>query len=200
MDRKVYLDRLLAKFGNSFNIYMPYQISGIEYPAYAYYHNHEEKYVLVREANMWTRDSYEHVLFIDTDVIDEALIERAKGIISGYFEPLLVRKGEKYPAKNHMFSYLTVIFIGDHFSDSKLASKVKRYRYDKGYMFSVRGFSAGRMMAVTMEDEVVITNSAARQSKKVLKEVFKEVRANKPGFLAICEKQGVAPLKQELPN
>ena len=198
MKRTDYLDRLLAKFGSSFDIYMPYQIHGIEYPAFAYHYTHQEKYVLVKEANMWKADSYEYVLFVNTEVIDEAVIEKAKDIIEIYFEPELVRKGEKYPAKDHMYSYLTVVIIGNHYSDSKLASKVKRYHFDKGYQFSIRGYSAGRMVAVTMDDEKVITNNAASKSKKVFKAVFDEVRANKPGFSTICEKQGVTPFKQEL--
>ena len=198
MKRTDYLDRLLAKFGSSFDIYMPYQIHGIEYPAFAYHYTHQEKYVLVKEANMWKADSYEYVLFVNTEVIDEAVIEKAKDIIENYFEPELVRKGEKYPAKDHMYSYLTVVIIGNHYSDSKLASKVKRYHFDKGYQFSIRGYSAGRMVAVTMDDEKVITNNAASKSKKVFKAVFDEVRANKPGFSTICEKQGVTPFKQEL--
>ena len=198
MERTVYLDRLLAKFGSSFDIYIPYKIKGIEYPAYAYHYTHQEKYVLVKEANMWSADSYEYVLFVETEVIDEAVIEKAKDIIENYFEPELVRKGEKYPAKNHMYSYLTVVIIGDHYSDSKLASKVKRYHFDKGYQFSIRGYSAGRMVAVTMDDEKVTTNGAASKSKKVFKAVFDEVRANKPGFSTICESQGVTPFKQEL--
>jgi hypothetical protein len=182
VERTVYLDRLLSKFGSSFDIYIPYKIKGIEYPAYAYHYTHQEKYVLVKEANMWSADSYEYVLFVETEVIDEAVIEKAKDIIENYFEPELVRKGEKYPAKNHMYSYLTVVIIGNHYSDSKLASKVKRYHFDKGYMFSIRGYSAGRMIAVTMDDEKVTTNGAASKSKKVFKAVFDEVRANKPGF------------------
>lgn len=198
MRRTVYLDRLLAKFGSSFDVYMPYQIHGVEYPAFASHHTHQEKYVLVKEANLWSADSYEYVLFVDTEVIDEAVIETAKDIIKNYFEPELVRKGEKYPAKDHMYSYLTVVIIGNHYSDSKLASKIKRYHFDKGYQFSIRGYSAGRMVAVTMDDEKVVTNRAASKSKKVFKAVFDEVRANKPGFSAICEKQGVTPFKQEL--
>ena len=53
------------------------------------------------------------------------------------------------------------------------------------------------MIAVTMDDDKVYCNGAARTSQKVFKAVFDEVRANKPGFLEICEKQGVTPFKQE---
>lgn len=197
MEREVYLDRLLTKFSSSFNVYMPYQIDGIEYKAYAYFYTHQEKYVLTKSANLWSADSYEHVLFMDAEVIDEEMFLRAKDIITNYFEPVLVRNGEKYPAKNHMYSFLTVILIGNHFSDSKLASQIKRYHFDKGYQFSIRGYSTGRMVAVTMDDEKVYCNGAARTSQKVYKQVFDEVRANKPGFSQICEKQGITPFKQE---
>ena len=52
-------------------------------------------------------------------------------------------------------------------------------------------------MAVTLDDEKVFCNGSAAKAKKVFKDVFGEVRANKPGFLKICEKQGVTPFKQE---
>ena len=197
MERDVYLDRLLTKFSSSFNVYMPYVINGIEYKAYAYFYSHEEKYVLTRSANLWSADSYEHILFMDAEVIDEELIWRAQDIIANYFEPEFVRKGEKYPAQNHMCTYLTVVLLGNHFSNSKLASQVKKYRFDKGYQFGIRGYSAGRLVAVTMDDEKVVHNKAAHKTKKVYEAVFDEVRANKPGFSEICEKQGVTPFKQE---
>ncbi len=197
MERSIYLDRLLTKFSNSFNIYVPYKINGIEYSAYAYFYTHEEKYVLTQSANLWSADSYEHVLFIDTEVIDDALIGRAKDIIENYFEPEFVRKGEKYPAKNHMYTYLTVVLVGNRFSNSKLISQVKRYRYDKGYQFGIRGYSIGRLVAVTMDDEHIVCNGAARKNHKVYKATFEEVRANKPGFFAICKEQGITPFKQE---
>ena len=41
------------------------------------------------------------------------------------------------------------------------------------------------------------TNEASPLVKKVFKDVFGEVRANKPGFSKICEKQGITPFKQE---
>lgn len=197
MVRDIYLDRLLAKYGGSFDVYMPYQINGIEYKAYAYFYTHQEKYVLVQSANLWSADSYEYVLFMDAEEIDDTMFERAKDVIENYFEPVLVRKGEKYPAKNHMYSFLTVVMIGNHFSDSKLASRIKRYRFEKGYQFSIRGYSTGRLVAVTLDDEKVFCNGSAAKAKKVFKDVFGEVRANKPGFSKICEKQGITPFKQE---
>ncbi len=65
MDSADYLNRLLLKYSGTFDIYQPYTILGKEYPAYGYFFSHVEKYVLVRKANMWSADTYEHVLFAD---------------------------------------------------------------------------------------------------------------------------------------
>ena len=59
-----YTHLLLLRYSGTFDIYKPYFIDGKEYPAYGYFFSHLEKYVLVREANLWASDSYEHILFI----------------------------------------------------------------------------------------------------------------------------------------
>lgn len=60
-----YLDRLLLRYSGTFDIHKPYTINEQEYDAYGYFHSHVEKYVLVREANMWSSNSYEHILFLN---------------------------------------------------------------------------------------------------------------------------------------
>lgn len=197
MERDIYLDRLLSKFSGSFDVYMPYRIGGTEYKAYAYYYNHQEKYVLVQSANLWSADCYEYVLFMDAECISNETVKQAEAVIEQYFEPELVRKGEKYPARNHMYSYLTVVMLGERFSDADVCRQVKKYRFEKGYQFNIRGYCVGRLIAVTMEDEKVFCNRASAKSKKVFSDVFDEVRANKPGFSEICAEQGVTPFQQE---
>lgn len=197
MDRKAYLDRLLVHYGSTFDIYMPYRINGETYPAYARFFTHGEKYVLSREANMWKADCYEHVLFMESEVIDGGLIESAKRMISGYMEPELVRKGEKYPEPDHMYSYMTVVLIGQRFSEDKLIPQIERYRFDKGYKFHLRGYSVGRLIGVCCDSERVYLSRAVKPSRKMYKSVFKEVREGREGFSELCKKQGVTPFKQE---
>ncbi len=108
-----YLDQLLRKYSGTFDISQPYVIRGKEYPAYGYFFSHIEKYILVREANMWSTDSYEHILFIETREVDQALIEEAYSIIKEYMEPVLVRKGAELPPAGHMYSYLTIGLIAE---------------------------------------------------------------------------------------
>ena len=92
-----YLNRLLLRYSGTFDIYQPYTILEREYPAYGYFFSHVEKYVLVRAANMWSADSYEHILFSTREELTMADLEEYGRAVKEYIEPKLVLKGEKLP-------------------------------------------------------------------------------------------------------
>lgn len=191
-----YLDRLLVKYAGTFDIYQPYVIQGKEYPAYGYFFSHTEKYVLVRSANMWSSDCYEHILFIETDEITEELLQEAYEIIKEYMEPVLVRKGNEQPEPNHMYSYLTIAVIADKAISKQMKKAVKKFKFEKGYQFSMRGFSQAHIVCASMEDKGVSSNFAARSMIKVFQKVFKEVEGGNPGFSQIREKENIKIHKQ----
>lgn len=168
-----YLDQLLQKYSGTFDIYQPYVIHGKEYPAYGYFFSHTEKYVLVREANMWSADSYEHVLFIRAQEVDQALIREAYALVRDYMEPVLVRKGEALPAQGHMYSYLTISLIAEKPLSKQMKKAVRRFRFEKGYRFNVRGFAQAHIVCATMEDEKVYTNYAGRKAAKLYQDNFR---------------------------
>lgn len=176
MESNQYLDCLLLRYSGTFNIYKPYRIAETEFSAYGYFYNHIEKNILTRDANLWTSDSYEHLFFMETDNISVESIEKIRTLISDYMEPVMVRKGEKYPEKNHMYSYLSVIFITKLKPEKKVVQAIKHFKYDKGYLFNIRGYSQAQLGLVCMEDESIFTNLTARKKKTVLREVFKEVK------------------------
>lgn len=168
-----YLDQLLQKYSGTFDIYQPYVIHGKEYPAYGYFFSHTEKYVLVREANMWSADSYEHVLFIRAQEVDQALIGEAYALVRDYMEPVLVRKGEALPAQGHMYSYLTISLIAERPLSKQMKKAVRRFRFEKGYRFNVRGFAQAHIVCATMEDEKVYTNYVGRKAAKLYQDNFR---------------------------
>lgn len=191
-----YLDHLLRKYSGTFDIYQPYVIHGKEYPAYGYFFSHVEKYVLVREANMWSSDSYEHILFIEAEEVIPALIEEAYGIVREYMEPVLVRKGEDMPVPGHMYSYLTISIIAQKPLSKEMRKAVKHFKFEKGYRFNMRGFSQAHIICTTLEDEKVYTNYAGSKSAKLYKQNFKDTKEGKPGFRQIMEEQKIEPFHQ----
>lgn len=194
-----YLDRLLARYSGTFNIYMPYSIGGITFPAYGYFCSHVEKFILTRNTNMWSSDSFEHILFLPKEEVTSDDVFKMKQILLDYVEPKLVLKGEELPPPNHMYSYMSVILISEKTPDKNTVRAVKKLSYDKGYQMNMRGFSQIQICLVSLEDEKVYHNFAASKKKKILKAIFKEVREGKIGFKALCEKQGIEPFVQEEP-
>ena len=199
METAEYLDRLLLRYSGSFDIYQPYVINGKEYPAYGYFFSYIEKYILVREINMWSTRSYEHILFLETEECTSETIEEAKSIISDYMEPVLVRKNEKLPEPNHMSSYLNVVIISKKALSKQIVDGIRRYRFEKGYKFNIRGFSRGTILCTSMEDRKFYSNFYGRSKKDIFEGVFRDVDEGKPGFKQIIEEKGISPYKQELP-
>lgn len=177
-----YLDRLLYRYSGTFNISQPYDIHGKIYPAYGYFFSQVEKYVLVREANLWTQNSYEHVLFLTEEEINASHIAEADHLIREYMEPELVLKGNPYPEKEHMYSYLTIALLSERTIARDVIRKLKHYSFDKGYQMNLRGFSQARLVAASMADQKVYTNFAGRKLKELYHSVFQDVNAGKPGL------------------
>lgn len=102
------------------------------------------------------------------------------------------------PEKNHMYSYLTFVFIVDQAPDPEVIRKVKKYKFEKGYQFNIRGYSSGRMVLVDISSEKVYTNDQARKGKKLFAETFEDVKKGKITFSQLCEKHEITPFTQEL--
>lgn len=198
METAEYLDGLLLRYSGSFDIYQPYMINGKEYPAYGCFFSFIEKYILVREINMWSTRSYEHILFLEAEECTEDILKEAEELIKNYMEPVLVRKNEKLPEPNHMYSYLNVVIVCTKVISPEISKKIKHYRFEKGYRFNIRGYSQGTIMCVSMEDEQYISSRHGRQKKKMFLNVFADVRAGKPGFAQIIKEKGLTPYKQEI--
>ena len=188
-----YLDRLLVRYAGTFDLYTPYQIGGKTFPAYGYFYSHVEKFVLTRNANMWSSDSYEHILFVAMDEVTASDVSEMKTILLEEVEPKLVLKGEELPPPNHMYSYMSVILISDKRPSKETVKAVKKLSYDKGYMMNMRGFSQAQMCLVSIEEEKIYHNFAAHGKKKTLKGIFKEVKEGRAGFNELVEKGDLIP-------
>lgn len=192
-----YLDRLLVRYAGTFDLYTPYLLGGREFPAYGYFYSHVEKFVLTRGANMWSSDSYEHILFLTEEEITGDTVSDMKHILLDEVEPKLVLKGEEVPPPDHMYSYMSVILISQKKPSKDTIKAVKRLSYDRGYMMNMRGFSQAQICLVSIEDEKVYHNFAAHGKKKTLKGIFKEVKEGRVGFKELVERGELTPFSQQ---
>ncbi len=170
-----FLETILTTYTSTFDLHRPYQIGERTYPAYGYFFSHLEKYVLVREANLWSSDSFEHSLFQTYEgSITRKDINDLYEDIENYVEPMLVRKGEDIVPKNHMYSYITCILISDGSISKEVQKSIRSFKFEKGYLFNIRGYSQGRMLAVDLENQKIYANFHGRKLKKHYKNLLKD--------------------------
>ncbi|WP_194611396.1 hypothetical protein [Clostridium vitabionis] len=186
---KEYRERLLAKYMPTFDIEVPYSVGGTIYPAYACFSSKSEKYVLVRQANLWTTDSHEHVLFLERERCGAEITEEVKRLVEQHMEPEMVRGGEKLPEKDHMISYLTVIVLLRETPDPDTVQAVRRFRFTRSYLFTLRGRAETHLILADLGKEQIFTNRDAARHRKIYEDIFREVHQGLPGYLDLLAKQ-----------
>ncbi len=179
MTSKEYLREILSRYRANFDITENYKLGSTEYPAYAWFFSLGEKYVLKKEAQLWAIRAYEHVLFINTKKLTIDALNDIRNVIENHVEPELVRKGEKYPEKDHMCSYMTFVIISEETPDKETCKAIRKFKYDKGYLFNFRGHSEARIACAAMDSEEVFTNYSGKELKELLTDIFKAQRGIK---------------------
>lgn len=162
MNKEELFQKLVGIYGGSFNMEEPFEVEGDTYDAYGFCNITNAKYVLVKKAELWRAICFEHAFFRLFDTLKAEDIERFCAQVKETIEPKLVRKGEKTMEKNHMYSYITGIFICDHGVSEEVKKEIKRARFYKNYRMSVRGYCEMRILVVDLEHHKLIGNRAAR--------------------------------------
>ncbi len=163
MQSSDYLEKMLGILSGSFDIYRPVAINAKEYPAYGYFFSLSEKFLVTQKVNLWSARMYEHIVFIQVDKCTEETLAEARDLIENHMENMYVRKGEKYPEKDHMVSYVTVCIISETSPSANVTTALTKYRFNKNYLFTVRGRAEGRIICVDTSAETVYGNRSARQ-------------------------------------
>lgn len=172
MNGQELLQKLLVSYESSFNISRPYSISSHEYDAYAKFNVTSAKYVLVKRAELWRANCFEHTMFMQMDQIGAEQITWFHEDITSYIEPQLVRHGENCTEENHMYTYMTGIFISERGLSKETQETIRKFRYLKNYRMGFRGYSEARVLVFDMENKSIAGNRAAKDLIKGYEKVF----------------------------
>lgn len=155
------LDNLISQYEGYFNVERPHAYGNRVVLAYAQFVQRMEKYVLVKRAQLYATESYEHVFFVHAPNLNEATWEAEKTFI------IEAEKDYVIPHAEHMYTYMTLILLCDHI-DEAVKNKIKRLRFTKNYHMALHGYSTVRIAALDLSNETIITNAQGKEIKKVL--------------------------------
>ena len=149
------LETLLASYAECYDIQRDYPIQDAVYPAYAKFNVTSAKYVLMKKAELWRVNCFEHAFF---SVVSSLQTED--------LQKLRTRSGAKYPPPNHMYTFLTAIFISEGRVSPEVKKEAQRFRYFKNYLASIRGYSEARLLVFDLEAGEIFGNRAAKEMVK----------------------------------
>lgn len=168
------IDLLLEKLTSSHDIERNYPADGRVWDAYACYAAASEKYVLTKKAALWSAQEFEHMLITHTDTVRPETIVSFQNTISRYMEPEMVHPGKALPDANHMRSFLTIAAFCSLPVSGEVIRMVKKYRFDKGYRFSLRGFAQGRIVLIDLASHKVYTSASARDVQDFFTQIIEK--------------------------
>lgn len=164
--------KLFDIYSDSFDMTEKYRIGDVEYDAYGYCNITNSKYVLVKKAELWRALCFEYAFFKNVGVLTAGDIELFCRQVDDFIEPDLVRRGEKCTPKDHMYSYITAVFICEDGLTDEVARAIRKAKFFKNYMLSIRGYCELRIVAVDMKNETIVGNAAAKDLVKDYKNLL----------------------------
>lgn len=167
MQTDLFLEKILPKYKAYFDIVQPFELGGTTCEAYCSFSSRNEKYVLVKKAQLWVTECFEHVLFLKVSKLDVDALEKAKLFLANVAEPSLVK-----PKKDHMYTYLTLVLLCVDGIEPEAEKELKKYNFEKNYLLSIHGWCAARVIAADLSSERVIFNRKGKEVKKVYSSVF----------------------------
>ncbi len=135
-----HLETLLRSYESYFDIQRDVACGGLSFAAFAVFHSRSERYVLSKKAQLWAAENHEYTYFALCDVLTEDLV-RSYG-----FAALEDGRAHIKPNAEHMYSYVSLIFIANTITDAA-AKLLQRTDYRKDFLFSIHGWMEFRMVA-----------------------------------------------------
>ncbi len=171
MERAACMERLLDAFAGSYDIIRGETLCGRPIEARAEMRALNSKYVLSKKLVLWQANAFEQCLFVPADTLTADTVQDWWTFLTEEAESPLVHPGEKYPPEGHMYTWLTVIFVADRAEDAAKQT-LKKLRFTKNYLLSLRGWATGRAMVIDLEKNEVIVNAAGKDMKKPIEKLL----------------------------
>ncbi len=162
--RETAIERLVESYSAYFNI-TRFEGEPLSLTAICEFFEHSERYVISRQANLWTANCEEFVYIFDVAQLTREEFERCRDFAW--------EDGQKraHIGPGHMYTYVTPIFICDTCREDARAA-IKKSRIYKSFRFSLHGWMDFHTAAFEVTSNQIVTNRSGKCVEKVLKKVL----------------------------
>lgn len=160
------LERLLDSYEAYYNITgLPQQDENLPLVAFCEFYEHSQKYVMSRKAELWAADCEEFIYLFETERLTLDMYERCRD----YAREDGMRHAHVGP--NHMYTYITPIFICDA-CDEDARKALKKCHIYQSFHFSFHGWMDFHVAVLEVHDDRISTNRSGRCVGKIMKKVL----------------------------
>lgn len=162
-------NQILEKLRKSYSVYFDIETAEEKTEAVpdelaltGYFYSRSEKYVLVKSAQLWAADSYEYLYIFTVPELNAELFEacREYAFSDGY--------KKIQPGKEHMYSYITALFLCDT-TTMEGRKALKKCRIYKSFKFSLHGWMEFHAVALDLSEQKVLCNRSGRPTAKFIR-------------------------------
>lgn len=163
--REAAVSRLVESYSAYYNITM-FEEEHRPLTAVCEFYEHSEKYVLSRQANLWSANCEEFVYLFETEHLTKEIFEKCRDMAH---EDGLKRA---HIGPGHMYTYITPIFICDTCEEDARAA-LRKCRIYKSFRFSLHGWMDFHTAVLEVsENNRITTNRSGKCVGKILQKVL----------------------------
>ena len=166
-DRSVIMERLFGSYSAWYDVSPGDMGSGLPLQAMCQHRSRSEKYVLSKKAQLWAIEVNDYLYLFSMPRLDKY---QAEECVAFSINDALPRVK---PHKEHMYSFITVVFVADE-AEKDALSFIRWRRFLKSYKMGFEGSSPLKTAALDIGREKIVTNNMGRDLCKQIKNICKE--------------------------
>lgn len=164
MESRLYIEELEKKLVYNFDLCRDYKVNGEKYDLFAKYHLRSEKYFFSKSAKIYGIENNEYILIKTFTSFDKDDFDLYKNRIIKAIDKLVEAHGE------HMSSIVTAVIVVEEFQDrikKDVLERISSFKYHKSFSFGLRGWVDIRILLVSLNDGLVLTNKKGKEVREV---------------------------------
>ncbi|WMJ76822.1 MULTISPECIES: hypothetical protein [unclassified Sedimentibacter] len=164
METFQYLDAIETKLQNSFDICRNYKINDLKYDLFAEYHLRSERYIAVKKAIVYAFENNEYCLIKCYKELNSDICNTFVNSLKDSIESIV------NPSNEHMSSAITGVMVTEKIHEENLEhirKKIEQFKYNKGFAFGFKGWADIRLILVSLNEGLIITNKKGKEVMEV---------------------------------